>query len=95
MFNVGGGEVLVILLVTLLVLGPSKLPDAARQVGAAMTQLRRLSSGFQNELRAAMDEAPTPDTSAPDAPPAGRAIEEGGDGTDAPDQGGDGDAVDA
>ena len=33
MGNLGGGEILVILLVALLVLGPSKLPDAARQLG--------------------------------------------------------------
>ena len=33
MFNVGGGEVLVIALIALIVLGPQRLPDAARQVG--------------------------------------------------------------
>lgn len=56
MFNVGGPEVLVILLLALIVLGPQRLPDAARQVGKAMGELRRVSSGFQQELRAAMDE---------------------------------------
>lgn len=57
MFNVGGGEVLVILIVALIVLGPTKLPDAARQVGRAMSELRRLSSGFKSELESAMDES--------------------------------------
>ncbi len=56
MFNVGGGELLVILLVALIVLGPTKLPDAARQFGRVMTELRRLSSGFQREMRAALDD---------------------------------------
>ena len=56
MFNVGGPEVLVILLVALIVLGPSKLPEAARQVGRAMTEFRRMSSGFQQELRDALQE---------------------------------------
>jgi Tat protein translocase TatB subunit len=55
-FNIGGGEVLVILLLALIVLGPQRLPDAARQVGKAMSELRRLSSGFQQELKAAMDD---------------------------------------
>ena len=32
-FNVGGPEVLVILLLALIVLGPQRLPDAARQLG--------------------------------------------------------------
>ena len=58
MLNVGTPELLLILLVALLVLGPTKLPDAARQVGRAVSELRRLSSGFQAELRDAM-EVPT------------------------------------
>ena len=56
MFNVGGPEVLVILLLALIVLGPQRLPDAARQVGKFMGELRRMSSGFQQELRSAMDD---------------------------------------
>jgi sec-independent protein translocase protein TatB len=55
-FNVGGAELLVILLVALLVLGPNKLPDAARQVGRALGELRRMSSGFQAEMRDALRE---------------------------------------
>lgn len=68
MFNVGGAELLVILLVALLVLGPNKLPDAARQVGRALGELRRMSSGFQAEMRDALrepvDGAPTSASSA-------------------------------
>ncbi len=56
MFNVGGGEFLVILLVALIVLGPQKLPEAARQVGNVAKELKRMSSSFQSELRQAMDE---------------------------------------
>lgn len=56
MFNVGGGELLVILLVALVVLGPTKLPEAARQAGQVMKELRRISSGFQAELKSAMDD---------------------------------------
>ncbi|HJR26171.1 MAG TPA: Sec-independent protein translocase protein TatB [Acidimicrobiales bacterium] len=57
MFNVGGGELIVIALIALIVLGPSRLPGAARQVGKTMSELRRLSSGFQNELKTAFDDA--------------------------------------
>ena len=56
MFNVGTPELLVILLVALIVLGPNKLPDAARQVGRFVGEVRRMSSGFQTELRDAMQE---------------------------------------
>ena len=55
MFNVGGPEVLVILLVALIVLGPQQLPKAVRSVGNVMSELRRMSSGFQDEIRSAMD----------------------------------------
>jgi Tat protein translocase TatB subunit len=55
-FNVGGAELLVILLLALIVLGPQRLPDAARQIGKVMGDLRRMSSGFQQELRAALDD---------------------------------------
>jgi sec-independent protein translocase protein TatB len=55
MFNIGGGELLVIMLLALIVLGPTRLPDAARQLGKAMSDLRRLSTGFQNEVRTAID----------------------------------------
>ncbi len=56
MFNIGGGELLVILLIALIVLGPTKLPEAARQVGAVARELRRMSSSFQAELKSALDE---------------------------------------
>lgn len=59
MLNLGTGELVVIFLVALLVLGPSKLPDAARQMGRMVAELRRLSTGFQDEMRAAMQD-PTP-----------------------------------
>jgi Tat protein translocase TatB subunit len=57
MFNIGGGELLVIALVALIVLGPQRLPGAARQLGKTMSDLRKISTGFQNELKSALDEA--------------------------------------
>jgi Tat protein translocase TatB subunit len=55
MFNVGGGEIIVILLIALIVLGPDRLPGAARTVGKVMGDLRRLSQSFQDEMRQAVD----------------------------------------
>lgn len=54
MGNLGGGEILVILLLGLLVLGPQRLPEVGRQVGHLITEIRRVSSGFQEEFRAAV-----------------------------------------
>jgi sec-independent protein translocase protein TatB len=68
MFNVGGGELLVIMLVALIVLGPQRLPGAARQLGKVMGDIRRVSSGFQQELKDAFD-AEADDTPARRAEP--------------------------
>ncbi len=53
MGNVGGLEVLVVLLVALVVLGPEKLPEAVRKVGNVVGELRRVSKSFQDEMRSA------------------------------------------
>lgn len=57
MFNVGGMELLVIGVLALIVLGPDKLPKAIRQIGQVVGELRRISSGFQTDLRGALEEA--------------------------------------
>ncbi len=56
MLNLGAGELLVIALIALIVLGPEKIPGAMRQLGRFMGELRRMSSGFQDELRNALNE---------------------------------------
>ena len=57
MGNLGGSEILVILLVALIVLGPDKLPEAARQAGKLMHQFRRISTDFRSEFEAAILDA--------------------------------------
>lgn len=55
MFNVGGPEIMVVLLVALVVLGPEQLPKAMRTFGNVMAQVRKVSNGFQDEMRSAMN----------------------------------------
>ncbi len=50
MFGIGSSEFLVIILVALLVLGPSHLPKIARTLGKAMGEFRRVSNEFQRTL---------------------------------------------
>ncbi|HEY2812200.1 MAG TPA: Sec-independent protein translocase protein TatB [Acidimicrobiales bacterium] len=69
MFNVGGGELLVILLVALIVLGPDKLPETARKIGNVVGEIRRMSAGFQNEMRSAMDDVNRPPAPKPTLEP--------------------------
>lgn len=56
MFNIGTAEVLVIALLALVVLGPDKLPQAARQVGKFTSQARQIANGFRQEMHSAMKE---------------------------------------
>jgi sec-independent protein translocase protein TatB len=55
-FNVTGSEIILLLLVALIVLGPEKLPDAVRRFGRTYGELKRMSQGFQAELRDALEE---------------------------------------
>ena len=57
MFNVGPGELIAILALALIVLGPNRLPEAVRTVGRVVGELRRISSGFQDELRNALEDS--------------------------------------
>lgn len=57
MLNIGGSELLVILLVALIVLGPERLPHVARQGGQMVSTLRSLANSFQAEMKAAAKEA--------------------------------------
>ncbi|WP_419851057.1 Sec-independent protein translocase protein TatB [Candidatus Poriferisocius sp.] len=56
MGNLGWAEIAVIVVVALVVLGPDKLPGAARQIGNVIRQVRKISTGFQQELQNALDE---------------------------------------
>ncbi|MBQ9105425.1 MAG: twin-arginine translocase subunit TatB [Mailhella sp.] len=50
MFGIGSTELLVILVVALLVLGPKNLPKIAHTLGRAMGEFRRVSTDFQRTL---------------------------------------------
>ena len=50
MFGIGSSELLVILIVAFLVLGPSHLPKIAKTLGKAMGEFRRVSTEFQRTL---------------------------------------------
>lgn len=56
MFNVSGSEIVIILLLALIVLGPEKLPEAIRRFGRVYAELRDMSRGFQSEVRSAFEE---------------------------------------
>lgn len=50
MFGIGTTEILVILVVALIVLGPKSLPKIARTLGKGMAEFRRVSTDFQRTI---------------------------------------------
>jgi sec-independent protein translocase protein TatB len=49
-FDLSSGEILLILFVAFIVLGPKRIPEVARTVGKAMNEMKRASAGFKNEI---------------------------------------------
>lgn len=62
MLNIGGAELLIILVLALVVLGPERLPGVARQLGQTVSGLRSLAAGFQSEIEAAAKAAAEDDS---------------------------------
>jgi sec-independent protein translocase protein TatB len=81
MFGLGFGEIMIILVLALLVLGPQRLPDAAKQIGKAMRDFRKAtddvkqqfeSAVYEDERKQAVLARTAGETArAPDAPPPG------------------------
>jgi sec-independent protein translocase protein TatB len=55
-FNLSGTEIIVILLLALVILGPEKLPEAMRKAGKAYSELRKMANSFQSEVKSVLDE---------------------------------------
>lgn len=50
MFGIRGWELLIILVIILLIFGPSKIPDLARAMGKAISEFRAGIKGAKNEI---------------------------------------------
>jgi sec-independent protein translocase protein TatB len=56
MFNFSPEKLFLVAIIALVVLGPHRLPQAARSLGRFLAQLRHMSSSFQDEVRGALSE---------------------------------------
>ncbi len=63
--QIGPLEIAVVLLIALLVFGPNRLPELARQVGGALRELRKI----QSNLKADLHEMISDDSAAGGSPP--------------------------
>lgn len=71
MFGIGTGELIVILIVALIIIGPQKLPEIAKSLGKAMGEVKRATRDIQDELKfddLLKDEEP-PQAPSPRTPP--------------------------
>lgn len=56
MFGIGTSEVLIILLIALLILGPKEIPRVARTIGRGMRELDRAKDEFRKSIEFEADE---------------------------------------
>lgn len=52
MFGIGGTELVLILVIALIVIGPDKLPDIARAVGRGYSEFKRATDELKKDISA-------------------------------------------
>lgn len=67
-FNLGGGEIILILALVLILFGAKKLPELAKGLGTGIKEFKKATREVTEEVSSAMDE--TPHTPAKRLPPA-------------------------
>jgi len=60
LFDFGGTEILVIMVVVLIFFGGEKLPAFARGLGKAIREFKKATAGIEEEFKRAMEEPPKP-----------------------------------
>ncbi len=68
MFDFGFSEILLILVLALIVLGPEKLPSVVRRAGRWVGRARAMARQFQDQLEEEIDGASRPPPLQPDPP---------------------------
>lgn len=50
MFGLSWGEIILIMIVALIFIGPKKLPDLAKMIGKGLREFRKATSEIENEI---------------------------------------------
>ncbi|MDQ3953269.1 MAG: Sec-independent protein translocase protein TatB [Actinomycetota bacterium] len=69
--QIGPLEILAVAVIALVVFGPQRLPEIARNIGKAINEMRRMSSEMRTELREGMS---TTDADEPEPPEPAKAV---------------------
>lgn len=51
MFNIGGGEILALLVIGMILIGPDRLPNMAADAAKLLIKLRNLAQNVTNEIK--------------------------------------------
>jgi sec-independent protein translocase protein TatA len=60
LFNLGGGEVILIFAVILLLFGAKKLPELAKGLGTGIKEFKKATRDVTDEMHNAMNDTPAP-----------------------------------
>jgi TatA/E family protein of Tat protein translocase len=67
--NIGAPELIIILVIALLILGPGKLPEVGASIGKSLREFRKASSDVQEATKLDVSVAPIPPVGADGAAP--------------------------
>ena len=60
LFNLGGGEIILILALVLILFGAKKLPELAKGLGTGIKEFKKATRDVTDEIHSAMEETPPP-----------------------------------
>ena len=69
LFNLGGGEIILILALVLILFGAKKLPELAKGLGTGIKEFKKATRDVTEEMHSAMEEPPPPPRPLPPANP--------------------------
>jgi Tat protein translocase TatB subunit len=69
MFNIGPQELLIVLVLALIVVGPQKLPELSRQIGRGLREFRKVQDEVKGMVKFDLDDTPERSTTTRSASP--------------------------
>jgi len=58
--GIGGGEIILVLVIVLILFGGERMPELARSLGKTLREIKKATSGVEDEIKRALSEPPPP-----------------------------------